>query len=264
MVYLETKDRWTIGRALDNDLVLQEASISRYHAEVVFQSPNAWILRDLKSSNGTFYEQNRIAERVLQSGDRIQIGSSVILKFVLQDELEVSFQRELYESATKDALTGLFVKRHFNEQMEKEFKFHQRIKKPFSVVIADLDHFKKVNDTYGHTAGDQVLKETGRIFLNILRKGDIGARFGGEELVFALREAPLPGARVFAERIRSLVASHPYLYEGKRIPVTVSLGVATLVDENYRTASELLKAADAALYRAKQAGRNRVMTTMDR
>ena len=262
-IYLETKDRWLLGRGADTDLVLQEASVSRNHCEVVF-SNSKWSARDLKSSNGTWINGDRIDERALQSGDKIQLGSQMIVKFVLQDELEAQFQRELYESATKDNLTGLSSKRYFSDQLDVEFNFHKRTKKTLSIVMCDIDHFKKVNDTYGHQAGDAVLRDVGRLFSNILRKGDLAGRFGGEEILFFLRETPLPGAVAFAERIRKIVENHPFIYEGQKIPVTVSMGVATLNNDNYESVAEMLKAADEFLYRAKQTGRNRVVCMMNK
>lgn len=261
-IYLETKDVWHLGRSNQIDITFQDASVSRNHCKISFSSPDQWSAEDLGSSNGTWVNGEKIDRRVLQSGDRIQLGSVVIVKFMLQDELEATFQRELYESATKDALTGLYSKRFFMDQLDVEFNFHKRTKKPLSVVVCDLDFFKKINDTYGHLAGDKVLHETGRLFLNILRKGDLVGRYGGEEIVFFLRETPLPGAKVFAERLRKLIETHIYMYESKKIPVTASFGVATLTNDNYKDVAELIKVADEFLYKAKQSGRNRVECLM--
>jgi len=263
-VKLDTKEHWKLGRATENDIVLQEASVSREHCQIHFLGRDEWQLEDLGSSNGTFVNSEKVESKVsLQNGDRIQMGSGSILKFVLQDELEMAFQKELYESATKDALTGLYSKRYFLEQLEVEFNFHQRTQKPLSLVIGDIDHFKVINDTYGHIAGDYVLKEVGRIFLNILRKGDVAGRYGGEEVLFLLRETPLPGAKTFAERIRLLIENHSFIFEGKKIPITLSLGAATFVQNNFKTTTELIQSADSFLYKAKNAGRNRTYCLID-
>jgi two-component system cell cycle response regulator len=258
-IYLETKDHWVIGRGTGCDIVLQENSVSRQHCDVIFDPKGHWLVKDLKSSNGTWVNGQKISKHVLESGDKIQLGSSIIVKFVLQDELEAAFQKELYESATRDSLTGLCSKRFLMEQLDVEFNFHRRTKKPLSVIMCDIDFFKKINDTHGHLGGDQVLKELGQLILQILRKGDLAGRYGGEEIIFLLRETPLSGALVFAERVRKLVESHPFVYEGKKISVTVSMGMATVLQDNYSSPDLLIKAADDFLYKAKQAGRNRVV-----
>ena len=147
-IKLSGRSLWKVGRSTDSDVVLQDASVSRSHAEFHGKA-DEWELIDLNSSNGTFVSGERIQRKQLTADDKIQFGSNTILKYVMQDDSEVSLQNELYESATKDALTGLFSKRYFIEQLDVEFNFHRRTKKPLSVVIADLDHFKKVNDTYG-------------------------------------------------------------------------------------------------------------------
>lgn len=262
-VYLESKDKWSIGRSTECDLVFQEASVSRNHCNLVYLGEEKWSLQDLGSSNGTWVEGERVKEHELKNGDKFQLGSNIVLKFVLQDEVEAAFQRELYESATKDSLTGLFSKRYFLEQLDVEFNFHKRTSKALSLVLADIDHFKKINDGLGHLAGDMVLREIGRILNNVLRKGDVGGRYGGEEMVFLLRETPLSGAEIFAERLRELIENHSFIYEGKKVPVTISLGAATYTQENFRTPTELIKSADSFLYKAKKSGRNRVSCLID-
>jgi len=261
-IKLSSRSLWKVGRSTDSDLVLQDASISRSHAEFHGHGEQ-WELIDLNSSNGTFVNGERIQRKNLTTDDKIQFGSNTMLKYVIQDDSEVNLQNELYESATKDSLTGLFSKRYFIEQLDVEFNFHRRTKKPLSLVIADLDYFKKVNDTYGHLGGDFVLKETGRIIQNVLRKGDVAGRYGGEELIFLLRETPLQGAKIFAERLRELVASHHFFYEGKKIQVCLSLGASTSTQGNFKNPQELIAQADTFLYQAKNSGRNRVCCLID-
>jgi diguanylate cyclase (GGDEF)-like protein len=263
-VFLESKSKWNLGRLNTCDIVFHDASVSRSHADITFDPPSKWYVEDLGSSNGTYVNGKRIHEKtVLTPGDKIQLGSTIITKFVLQDEVEAAFQRELYESATKDALTGLYSKRFFMDQLEIEFNYHSRIKKPLSLVMSDLDHFKKVNDTLGHLAGDFVLKECGKLYLSILRKGDLVGRYGGEEVIFMLRDTPIHGAKVFAERIRRMIESHSFIFDGKKINVTISLGVSTNIDESFQSPEALIKDADAYLYKAKQSGRNRVVSILD-
>lgn len=260
---LDAKQSWRLGRATESDIVLQDSSVSRNHAELRKVGKEKWELVDLQSSNGTFVNGERIQSRQLAPDDRIQLGSNSVLKYVMQDDTEVSFQKELYESATKDGLTNLYSKRYFTEHLDVEFNFHRRTKKPLSLVIADIDHFKKINDTYGHLAGDFVLREIGRILLNFLRKGDVAGRYGGEEMVFLLRETPLQGAKIFSERLRELVERHSFMFDGTRIAVTISLGAATSSQGNMKSPQELISQADHYLYQAKKAGRNRSSCLLD-
>ncbi|TVQ79560.1 MAG: GGDEF domain-containing protein [Bradymonadales bacterium] len=262
-IKLDSRKEWMLGRASECDLVFQEGSISRNHCRIVQVNEDQWQLVDLGSSNGTWVNGDKIKDQILEKGDKIQLGSSTVLKFVLQDEFESNIQKELYESATRDSLMGIASKRHFSEQLDIEFQFHRRTKKPLSVVMGDIDHFKKTNDTYGHLAGDQILRDLGIIMRNLLRKGDVAGRYGGEEVVFLLRETSLPGAKSFAERLRQVVEGHSFLFEGKKIPTTLSLGVATLQNDNFKTPKDLIKKADEYLYEAKKAGRNRVHCLID-
>lgn len=262
VIFLESKNEWSIGRSPENDLSFPEVSVSRNHCVIKFSDRGIWSITDLKSSNGTWLNGNRIETGHLKSDDKIQLGSQITLKFVFQDELETSFQKEMYDSATKDSLTGLHTKRYFLEHLETEFQYHQRKSRPLSVVIGDIDFFKKVNDTYGHLAGDLILKETGKLLIKRLRKGDIGARYGGEEMIFFLRDANLEGAEVFAEQLRKLIETHHFEYESQKIPITISLGCATFSDSNFENPTDLIKAADEFLYEAKKSGRNRVCSKM--
>lgn len=263
-VKLEGREVWKLGRSTESEIVLQDSSVSRSHAEIRRKSKDLWEVVDLNSSNGTFVNNEKITRRDLSPDDKVQLGSNTILKYVLQDASEMNFQKELYESATKDSLTGLFSKRYFIEHLDVEFNFHRRTKKPLSLVMADLDFFKKINDTYGHLAGDFILRETGRIIQNVLRKGDVGGRYGGEELVFLLRETPLQGAKIFSERLRELIQNHHFFFEGQKIQVTISLGAAALTQGNLKTPQELIAQADQFLYEAKRTGRNKTCCLIDK
>jgi two-component system cell cycle response regulator len=258
-IYLETKTEWKVGRSPDADIVFLDDSISRFHFQAVYRDEK-WMLEDLNSVNGTFVNGERVTTVLLQGNEKVQLGSELLLKFVLQDEIEAAFQKELYDSATKDSLTGLDSKRYFLERLEMDFIHHGRTGQPLSIVLLDLDHFKRINDTRGHLAGDSILSQMGALLLKILRKGDSLGRYGGEELVFALRDTPLAGAATFAERLRTLVEEHKFVYENVRVLLTASFGVATYFDENFADTATLLKAADLCLYQAKRTGRNKVIT----
>ncbi|GMV07981.1 MAG: hypothetical protein AMXMBFR53_42560 [Gemmatimonadota bacterium] len=166
---------------------------------------------------------------------------------------------ELERLALTDSLTGLANRRHFMERLEAEVERAQRYHRPLSVVLLDLDHFKKVNDTHGHAAGDEVLRGAARALRSVCRDVDIPARWGGEELALLLPETDAAGARIVAERVRERIQAQAYTGpSGGGFGVTASLGVAT-ADESGLSAEALLHASDKALYRAKDEGRNRVV-----
>ena len=163
---------------------------------------------------------------------------------------------ELYEQATVDSLTGVFVRRYFFQRLEREIKRSRYYKTPLALLMMDLDHFKKKNDTYGHQAGDYVLRETGKVLKKNLREGHVIARYGGEEFAVILRETPKKYAVKIAERIRKAVEKHKYEFQGTLIPCTMSVGGTMLKEED--SLEDLIQRADQALYKAKEEGRNRV------
>jgi diguanylate cyclase (GGDEF)-like protein len=248
-----------IGRASEAHIRLEGPGISRRHALIVAQEDGSVDLHDLGSKNGTYVHGERVAWRRLRDGDKLQIGNTTILKLSYQDPLDLAFQSTLYASATRDALTGAYNKRFFGEALEREYSFCARYGVPLSVVMLDVDHFKLINDTHGHLAGDAVLRTLGELLGDVARADDVVARVGGEEFAFLLREQTHAQALTFAERLCRRVGSTGFAFDGKPLPVTVSVGVATLDGTRHRTPTALLGAADQALYAAKAAGRNRVM-----
>jgi diguanylate cyclase (GGDEF)-like protein len=156
-------------------------------------------------------------------------------------------------------MTQCFNKGYFLEAIEAEVKRAKTLSTPLSLIFFDLDHFKKVNDTFGHDCGDYVLKEFSQLVrsLGVIEQKDIFARYGGEEFCLLMPSTPLDRALKTAELIRGKVQDHSFMYEGKRVPVTSSLGVSDLAAE-IDSATDLVKSADKALYESKQGGRNRV------
>jgi two-component system, cell cycle response regulator len=177
----------------------------------------------------------------------------------------VDLQKELMESNKRlellsitDGLTKLYNHRHFQDELARAFEESERYGRPLSLAIVDLDFFKKVNDTYGHAVGDEVLKAVSHIFQESIRSTDLAARYGGEEFAVMMPETDLAEAMVFAEKIRGLVENLPVVTPAATIPVTVSIGVGSVPHSRIHTAKELVVAADKALYRAKRNGRNQV------
>lgn len=176
----------------------------------------------------------------------------------LQDELLAKNAR-LEELSRIDYLTQLSNRRHLMEVLDSEFSRAARHGGAMSLVLADIDHFKRTNDQFGHPVGDRCLQLVANTLLGQLRKSDHAARFGGEEFAMVLPETDAAGAAVVAERFRVAVAASCLVTEGRKVPMTVSLGVATFPGRDISTIERLLKAADDALYAAKGAGRNRVV-----
>ncbi|MGD9611376.1 MAG: diguanylate cyclase [Kiritimatiellia bacterium] len=252
-----------IGRAVDCGICLDDEGVSREHARVEQDEQGHVWIADLGSTNGTYFSDGRRIDRhVLQDGDKVRIGPDAILKLSYPDGLEEDFYRHQYDSATKDALTGIYNKRYFLDQLKSDFAHARRQRNPLSLIAFDLDHFKQINDVHGHPAGDYILRELAGVVGRALRGEDWFARVGGEEFAIIERAADESQVLKMAERIRRTVEAHRFAWEAHRIPVTISLGVATLWGENFRNVDALVRAADEFLYRAKHAGRNRVVSAL--
>jgi diguanylate cyclase (GGDEF)-like protein len=216
-------------------------------------------VRDLESTNGTFVNGSRVTQAALRDGDKIQLGSATILRYSLQDELEETFQRQMYESALLDGLTRAYNKRYFLSRLDSEVAYALRHKTLLSLVLFDIDLFKKINDTHGHQAGDFVLSAVSEVVANTVRREDVFSRYGGEEFSVISRGIDREGAVAFGERLRRRVDQRPFLYQGASIPVAISVGVVEMQAHGCRDATQLVRAADEALYQAKADGRNRVV-----
>jgi diguanylate cyclase (GGDEF)-like protein len=257
MFPLKENDQTTIGRGLQTDVRINDEGISRTHA-LVEGLDGGYYLSDAGSTNGTYANGTRVDRHPLKEGDKIQIGASSVLKFTYHDDLDESFQRNLYESALRDRMTGIFNRGYFNNRLESDVAFALRHGKPLSLVLFDIDHFKQINDTYGHLGGDRVLKELADRVQATTRSEDIFARYGGEEFALICRDVDALRASRAAYRIMDTVNASEFDIESATIEVTVSLGVADLGMLTEPTATALVEAADAALYLAKRRGRNRV------
>jgi two-component system cell cycle response regulator len=244
-----------LGREPTCDLVLEADDVSRRHARVR-AADGGHVLEDLGSTNGSFVAGARVDARALEAGDLVRLGS-VVMKYLAGDDLEALCHAELRRLAEEDALTGLANRGAFSDALARELARAGRHGGPLSVAFVDVDHFKAVNDGHGHAAGDLVLRELALAMRPLVRKEQLLARIGGEELALLLPGVPLEKAAVFAEKVRALVEGRAVEFEGKRIAVTVSVGVAALAAGE--PAEALLARADARLYEAKRAGRNRVI-----
>ncbi len=237
---------------------LPEGGVSRYHARITWLG-NAHAIEDLASSNGTWVKGRRVTRAVLADGDLVQFGSHACFRYTVTDGMHERLLRQLHESSTRDALTGKYNRRHLGERLGAELAFAQRHSTDLGLVMLDIDHFKRVNDTRGHAAGDAIIRHVAQVASAQLRGEDVFARWGGEEFVVLLRSTDAKDTLRVAERIRASVEVMTLSFEGAVIPVTISGGCATLAEGRGQTGAELLERADERLYAAKNAGRNRVV-----
>lgn len=247
---------FTVGRDLTNNIVVDLDNVSRRHCIFVNRGGKIFVA-DLGSTNGTFLNgEELVIEKLLSTGDLIKVGSA-IFKFLYGGNLEALYYEEIYRMTIIDGLTQVNNKRYFLEFLEREMSRCRRYERELSLLMFDIDHFKKVNDTYGHLAGDAVLREVGALLKTRVRREECFARYGGEEFALVLPETGLKAARNCGERFCSLVADHEFVFEGTKIPITISIGVAIMQADTVDTA-QFIKQADTQLYRAKHEGRNRV------
>jgi diguanylate cyclase (GGDEF)-like protein len=260
-MYKLTKREMVLGRGQQADVEILDDGISRRHAALRFDEEHV-ILEDLGSRNGTYLNGQRIdREARVADGDKIQLSSSTILKFTYADRLDESFQRRMYESSLRDGLTKAFNRKYFLDRLEREFRFAKRHHQPRSLILADIDEFKQLNDQRGHLAGDRVLVDLAAELHGHMRSEDVCARYGGEEFAVVCRATDLAGAAQLAERLRAGVEGHAFEHGGQPVRVTISVGVAALGTE-HTDSMALLSTADDALYAAKREGKNRVQVAL--
>ena len=247
-----------IGRDSECNMVLTDLDASRRHCciEIIL---GRYVVRDLGSSNGTRVNSQKVQNAILNSGDLIQVGKT-IFKFLKGNDIERQYHETVYGMMVSDALTGVPNKRYLMDTLKRELSRTQRHNRPLAVAIMDLDKFKSVNDTYGHLCGDAVLREFATRVKNAIRSDELFARYGGEEFVAVLPEATLEQVVGFGERIRGITAAEPVTYGEKKIPMTVSIGVACTLGGEQIAPEELIERADKKLYEAKQTGRNKVVS----
>ena len=249
----------TLGRSQDTEFRINDVGVSRRHARILHR-PDGVYLEDLKSINGTYLNGDRVHQTLqLRDGDKITLGSTTILKFTYHDKLDESFQQKMFDAALRDSLTGAYNKRYFLDHIRSEFAFAARHSSDLSLVMFDIDHFKQVNDLHGHLAGDAVIVRVAELSEASVRSEDLFARYGGEEFAILCRGISMKQAAHLGERLRRSVEASVVTHRGTDIGVTVSVGVASFPEVPLHSAEDLIEAADAALYGAKNNGRNRVM-----
>ena len=254
------KEPLILGRDPALPSFIEDRGMSHQHAKI-FQVAGVFFVQDLNSTNGTRVNGECLERaRDLKDGDKIQLGENTVLRVALLDAEEHAAQQKVFEAAIRDPLTGAFNRGYFQDRIDTEFAFSLRHKVPLSVLLLDIDFFKRVNDTFGHQTGDDALCAVAAAINGAIRCEDVFARYGGEEFVLLARGIPADGASMLGERLRETVAAVRLTSrDGRPVPLTASIGFASF-SENcpYDNSATLVAAADRALYRAKKDGRNRV------
>lgn len=242
-----------IGRSSKADVQVDQESVSRSHCRLVFHKEN-YALQDMGSTNGSYVNDVLVDTVELRDGDQLKVGRT-ILKFIVGGNVEAQYHEEIYRLMTVDGLTQVNNKRFFDEALEREVSRCTRYGRTFVLVTFDIDHFKAVNDTHGHLAGDAVLRQLGVLVRDHVRRDDIVCRTGGEEFSILAPELDVAHGLIFAGKLRALVEATHFEFEGLRLPITVSLGVAEW-SRVMHSGDDLVREADSKLYEAKRAGRN--------
>jgi diguanylate cyclase (GGDEF)-like protein len=248
----------TVGREPSAGVHLDDGLVSRSHARFTPEGPGVRLF-DLCSTNGTLVNDKPIQSTFLDDGDQVAIGKTVF-KFISRDNIEAAYHEHVYSLTRFDGLTGIHNRPTFDNTIANVIAKSTRSATPLALMLFDIDHFKRCNDTYGHRAGDHVLKKVAALVADHARAGDFVARYGGEEFVVIIHNLPWPGPARFADHVRGLIQATQFEFEGQPIPVTISIGVAQW-DGTMQSEAQLIELADQRLYRAKQAGRNRVVAS---
>ena len=245
-----------IGRLTACAIHDPDPSVSRTHARIEREPDGRFRVTDMGSRNGTFVNHVRLDSAVLEDGDYLRVGNT-IYRFLAGGNIEAGYHEELHRLAVSDPLTGLPNRRALTEFLEREVGRARRHRRPLAVALFDVDQFKGINDTLGHLAGDATLRALAARLTPLVREGELLARHGGDEFALALPETGAEAGRACGERLRRAVEEHPFRYESRAYPVTISVGVGAL-GPGEGVAADLLARADAKLYEAKRTGRNRV------
>ncbi|MFC1849083.1 diguanylate cyclase [candidate division CSSED10-310 bacterium] len=261
--YRLNRSKNIIGRDTSASIEISgDQRISRNHASIKSEfNPDLqkfdYMIVDLNSTNHTYVNGEQISVEKLRDGDKIRVGDT-ILKFVLQDEIDAKFQKEIQRRLNYDNLTGLLTRESFEMAMKAELERYRKHKVSIAQFMMDIDHFKQVNDAFGHMAGSYVLSQVGILIRENLRSIDFSGRYGGEEFIAFMSDIKKETAMKTAERLRTVIKKYDFDYNECKMKITISIGVA-FFPLHGETVEDLIHAADVALYQAKRAGRDQVV-----
>ena len=247
-----------IGRDSECAIHVNDNSVSRRHAAIELRPNGEYQVIDLASSNGTFVNDNRVGTATLKDGCYLRVGNCMF-RFLAGGNIEAAYHEEIQRLSNLDPLTGLYNRRSFDEFLEREIERASRHCRPLAVMLFDIDHFKAINDRYGHPVGDYTLRSFSSRIKALTRVDELLARYGGEEFAFVMPETTLERAIRCADHFRRVIAEQPFEFDGQKFSVTISAGVGISSNGEKCTAASLLQQADEYLYQAKQTGRNRVV-----
>jgi two-component system, cell cycle response regulator len=256
--HLLERETIVLGRGDDCDITVIDHSVSRRHVRFDLDM-DGYLVTDLDSTNGTFVNDTPATRTPLTDGDYLRVGN-ILYRFLAGGNVEAEYHEELYRLAIHDALTGLYNKRYLMDYLQREIDRSARHSRPLALILFDIDHFKAINDTMGHLAGDVTLRDLADRLRSKICKDDLLARYGGEEFAAVLTEIDRAAATDLAEHLRRAVEALPFTFEGRPYAVTISLGVASVHGDEVLTPQALIQRADECLYRAKREGRNRVVS----
>lgn len=258
-LYVLRRGSTTLGRAVSNNITLTDRGVSRHHARIDVDEDTV-VITDVGSSNGTFIGGERVQHAVLSDRAKISVGGHVTLRLDWLDATDRAFQIQQFEGLTRDPLTQCHNRTYLSEEFLRAASIAHRTGEPLCAMMLDLDHFKRVNDRWGHAMGDAALRTVTHKLQRVVRDGDVLARVGGEEFVLLMPHTDLKTATTVAERVRFAVSQAQQRVRGDElIEMTVSIGVASLDEVNRHSPETLLTLADARVYRAKDQGRNCVV-----
>ena len=256
-VYSLSRCTLTVGRSTDSDIAIDDSGVSRHHLCLGVFGQSVYV-EDMGSENGTYVNERRIRRVPLQSGDLVQLGARVAFSFQWVNGAHLKLIEQLYSASTRDGLTGVHNRRHFEDRLQAEVAFSRRHGTDLGLVMLDIDYFKSFNDRHGHPVGDAVLQQLASRIVRQVRTEDVFARIGGEEFAVLLRGINIEGCCRLAVRLRTVTAGSPFRIDNLTLPVTISLGCASLNGSGV-SAKALIASADVRLYQAKRDGRNRVV-----
>ena len=260
--FIIDEGRTTVGRSSKADIVLKDNRISGVHC-VVENIRGRIFVEDQGSTNGTYKNGRRIRREAVSTNSNLQIGRTV-MKIEYKNDSEVQFENELIRKATTDPSTGILNRSYFMSRAQEEIALAARTDSPVGLVLLDIDRFKNVNDTYGHQAGDYVINQLSMLINLQRRTEDLFGRYGGEEFIILIRgNFDKERAKLFCERVRKSIEGYEFNYDGKKISVTISLGLCLEYGSQITSLKDLIKNADEALYKAKNKGRNRVQCSWE-
>jgi len=258
--WLSSDKEFMIGRASENDVCLRDQSVSQRHARVVLTPAGAVFVEDLSSTNGTYVNGEKIVRHALWDGDKVHIGRHHVLKFcyLVNPASEAAGSGEA--AATRDALTGVYARQYMLMRLDENFIQAKMRHEDLALLMFDVDGFEEITETHGPGASDMVLREVAKVVSSVLRREDVFARYDNHTFVVLLHNLTEAAVVVLAQRIGRVVKFHPFLYDGGKIRVTVSLGIGSLT-RNMKNAMDLISDVLGFLDKARRAGRDTINGT---